>query len=187
MSLSNEQLVDFIKKNPISIGCTVLSLALLGSIYVRGDYMAAAAAQLEQKSAEADRLDRNLKNAAQLKEHLDAVIAAGKEINGRLINAENLPANNQYFYKLESETGVKLIGDPRQSAGPAKKDPKVAFVPTVFALNVQGDYAQILMFLRHLENGTAYCRVLAATCNSSTTERSPQLLLSLNLELLGRP
>lgn len=186
MSLSNEQVVEFLKKNPISVSCAVLSLLLLGAHYYRSDFAAAAATELEQKTAEAERLDRNLKNAAQLKEHLDALIAAGKEATSRLINAENLPANNQYFYKLESETGVKLVGDPRQSAT-TKRDAKAAFLPTAFALSVQGEYAQILTFLRHLESGPAYCRVLSATCNGAAGERGQQLVLSLNLELLGSP
>ena len=48
MSLSNEQLFAFIKKNPISIGCAVLSLGIGAAIYFRTDKLPAAHALLDQ-------------------------------------------------------------------------------------------------------------------------------------------
>ncbi|HEX2852085.1 MAG TPA: hypothetical protein VHO24_02520 [Opitutaceae bacterium] len=188
MSLTNEQVVEFAKKNPISVGCGVLIVALLATAYFRADLPGEAETELEQKSSEAARLAANLKNAAHLKEHFDAVSAAQKQIESRLIQPKQLTTNSQYFYKLESETGVKLL-DQGQTALTAaqRKDIKGNYLPTVFTLSVQGDYSQVLTFLRRLENGSHYCRVLTAQCSNSSAERGGQLTLALNLELLGFP
>ena len=173
-----------IKKNPISIGCAILAIALIGIAYVRFDDAAESQTELDLKSAEAAKLALNVKYGAQLKEHLDALIAAQKTIESRMIRAGDLPANSNYFYKLESDSGVKLLdGSLRQSPG-SKKDPKATYQPTVFNLSVEGDYRQLLTFLRRLESGPRYCRILTATCNAPA-ERSKLLVLSLSLELLG--
>src|SRR4051812_14223115 len=138
MSFSTEQFVSVIKKNPISITCGVLIVALLATAYFHGDRAEAATTNLEKTTTDADRLANNLKNAVQLKEHVDSLLSAEKEIEGRMIKAGQLTTNRQYFYKLETETGVKLL-DLRQSApsAAAKRDAKGAYFPTTFSLNVQ--------------------------------------------------
>jgi hypothetical protein len=184
---ANTQLIEFVKKSPVSVGCAVLSLALIIAAYFRWDYKAEAAALLEQKSTEAARLSANLKNAGQLKEQYDSLLASEKEIESRLIRASQLTTNNQYFYKLESETGVKLL-DLRAAGLTAaqKKDPPKGYIPLSFQVSVQGEYAQVLKFLRQLESGAHYCRVLTASC-AVGQDRDALLTLTLNLELLGLP
>ena len=56
MAISNEQVVDFLKKNPISVGCAVLSILLAGWGYYRSDKAAEYSAEYEEKSTEAQRL-----------------------------------------------------------------------------------------------------------------------------------
>jgi hypothetical protein len=185
MSLSTSGLTTFIKKNPIGVSCALVSVLLLGLLYFRSDRGEELQTLLDQKTAEASKLAANVKNSAQLKEQYERVLTAKTEIETRLMRADELLMNQQYFYKLESDSGVKLLDNPRQSSG-AKKDAKNAYQATAFSLNVQGDYKQLLTFLRRLENGTRYCRVLSATCNSSP-ERGTMLVMSLNLELLGFP
>ena len=57
----------------------------------------------------------------------------------------------------------------------------VAFLPG------QGDYAQLVDFLRRLENGPRYCRVMTVAMNGGGTTRNGPLKLNLTLELLGQP
>ena len=61
MSISNEQLLAFIKKNPIGVGCGVLSLALAAAIYQRADKIPLAVTEMDQKGTLSDRLAANLK------------------------------------------------------------------------------------------------------------------------------
>jgi len=64
-------------------------------------------------------------------------------------------------------------------------------VPYIVA--VQGDYAQIMTFLRHIESGMHYCRITSASITPSTRASTPGesseglLTLNLNLEFLGQP
>lgn len=186
MSFSSEEVLASIKKNPIGVGCAVLTVVLLVVTYVHSGRSAELQTQLDDTSAEAAKLALNLKNASQLKEQFDALTTAKKEIEARMIRAEDLTTNQQYFYKLEADSGVKLLDNPRQLSVGRKDAGKGGYQPTGFSLNVQGDYRQLLTFLRRLESGSRYCRVLAASC-SPPADRSPVLTLTLNLELLGFP
>jgi len=189
MAISNEQVIAFVKKNPIGFGCGALCLVLVAAMYYRSDLVPASEAELSQQSAEAERLAGNLKNATQLQEQLDAMIAAGKQVEARLVRPGDLAKNQQYFYKLEADTGTKI--DCRQNALPAEKDRKTLYLSVPYTVNVQGDYPQILSFLRQLESGAHYCRVLNATLTAGGTGAGEgtenPLTLNLNLELLGQP
>ncbi len=184
--MSNAELFAFVRKNPISLGCGALALVLAGAAYFRSDAIPESEAELTRKSAEGERLAANLKNGTQLPEHLDALVAANKIIDSRIVRASQLGKNLQYFYKLEGDTGVKLVTDPRIAPPLAKKDPQAAYVSIPCNLSVQGNLPQLLAFLRGLESGTHFARVQNVALTSSADRNAP-LSLSLNLELLGLP
>ncbi|MBP6508131.1 MAG: hypothetical protein KA257_11265 [Opitutaceae bacterium] len=197
MALTNDQAVALLKKNPVIAGSVVLCLVLAAGIYFRMDLIPEATATLQQKSAEGQRLAANIKNAAQLGDQLAAVTAANKEIDTRLVRVGALASNLQYFYKLEADTGVKLL-DLRQVAGASRTGKeKPTYLPVVFNLSVQGTYPQVFDFLRRLQSGSHYCRIMTANFvpaagsseNSSgnSLARSDSISLSLSLELLGAP
>ncbi|HRI81275.1 MAG TPA: hypothetical protein PLF88_02480 [Opitutaceae bacterium] len=191
MAISNEQLLALLKKNPLVTGVVVLSLLLVGAIYFRLDAMPEANAALEAKSAEGRRLAENIKNSAQLTEQLAAVTEANKEITSRLVRVGQLANNLQYFYRLEADTGIKLLDlrQVTQSRAPAN----AAKFPVTFSVSVQGSYPQVFDFLRRLESGSHYCRVMTANLVPADDAGGASLLrpnsarLTLNLELLGQP
>lgn len=183
--MTNEEFVAAVKKNPISFGCGALSLALAAGIYFRGDALPEAEADLTQKSAQVERIALNVQYSAQLKEQLETVTNANKEIDARLVHASRLSSNTQYFYQIENETGVKMIDLRQTTPAVIAKPAKGSYLPVAFSVTVQGTLSQILDFLRHVENGTHYCRVLTASCNGGA--RNAPLTLALNLELLGVP
>lgn len=185
--MTNEEAMVMIKKNPISFGCGALSFLLAVGLYLRAEALTDAEADLTQKSAAAERIASNIKYSAQLKEQSEALVAANAEIDARIIRASQLGINTQYFYKLESETGVKILGDPRQTTASVGKPAKGTFSPVAFAITVQGTFPQIVEFLRQLENGVHYSRVLTATCTTNVSTRNSPLTLGLTLELLGLP
>jgi hypothetical protein len=186
--MSNEELIALIKKNPISVGCGVLSLLLFGGWYYRSGEVPSVEQQVKEKSEESQKYALNLTNAAQLQEQFDTLVAANKEVDNRLLRASQLGKNLQYFYKLETESGAKLITDPRQAPipAPAKTGAKTVYSSVPFSVSVQGDLGQVLGFLRRLESGAHYCRVVSATC-TVPQERSLPLTLTVSLELLGLP
>lgn len=186
--ISNEDLIALIRKNPVAIGCAVVALACGAALYWRSDLIPAAEAELEQKAAEGRRIDLNLRHAAQLPEQLAALSGAMAEIELRLVSADELAKNLQYFYKLETETGTKLL-DLKQTTirNQAKTATKDSFTTVPFILSVSGDYVSLLQFLRRLESGAHYPRVALASITASGLDRTGPLSLQLNLDLLGRP
>lgn len=185
--MTNEEQIALLKKNPISVGCGLLSVLLVVGVYFRSDAVPAAESELAQKSAEAERLAQNLKYSAQLKEHLDAVLEAGKTVDSRIIRASQVGTNTQYFYQLESDTGVKMVDfRPQGSSAPAK-GAKSVYSPVAFIVSVQGTLPQILDFVRQLEGGARYTRVVTASVSTVPANRTGPLTLSLVVELLGLP
>jgi hypothetical protein len=185
--MTNTELSAFIKKNPVGVGCIVLALALGVFSFYRSDRVGEASARLEQKTTEGDRLATNLKYGVQLPEQLAAITASSQQIASRLVRADELAQNLQYFYKLEADTATKLIDLRQVQASPAKGAKKTAFAGISYIVNVQGEYAQLIDFLRRLESGQHYCRVMTAALSGSGPERGSPLKLSLTLELLGQP
>ncbi len=186
--MTNDELKALVKKNPISVGCGVLSLLLAVGLYFRSDAIPEAEAELATRSAEAERLALNVKNAERLKEQFEQLSAYNKAIEARMVRVSQFGNNSQFFYKLFADTGVKQV-DFRQSTTAANmaKGAKSAYLPVAFSLSVQGSIPQILDFLRQLEGGAHYSRVLTASLAGGAATRSGPLTLSLNLELLGLP
>ena len=91
---------------------------------------------------------------------------------------------------------MKLV-ELRQNATRApqgKNAPKTLFTGVNFSVSVEGDYAAVVDFLRRLDNGTHFARVLTASVAGITVEtgsnidgRTNQVRASLTLELLGQP
>ncbi len=184
--MTNQELMALLKKNPVGVGCGVLTLLLAVGLYFRSDSLPVAAADLEQKSAEGQRFAANLKNAAQLHEQLATITQAGNEIEGHLVRASELAKNLQFFYRLEAETGTKLIELRQQPVPIVKGGAKSMFVPVTFSVGLQGDYTQLLEFLRRLEHGAHYCRLVGTAIVGTSIERGP-LRLTLTVDLLGQP
>jgi hypothetical protein len=180
--MKTSDLIAAAKKNPIPFGAGVLTVILAAVIYFRSDLVPDTAAELETRSNEEHRYALNIANATQLKEHLESLQAANKVIESRLIHASQIGINQQFFYKLESEYGVKLT-EVHQNMRPASTI-KPGYQPVGFSVAVQGDFPSVMNFLRGLEGGAHYCRVLSATCSGG---RKGPVSLVINLELLGLP
>jgi hypothetical protein len=185
--MTNEELLVFLKKNIIAVACVAVTLAIGITIYYRTDALPNAEKVLADKTKEGELLAANIEDSSQLKEQQSAMVDANQVISDRMIQVGQLADNLQYFYRLESETGIKIL-DLRQNGWnpPARNAPKTFFTPVGFQLSCQGDYSKLLDLLRRLETGEHYCRII--TCDlkpMDSSARGGQLTLSVNLELLG--
>ena len=99
------------------------------------------------------------------------MVEANQVISDRMIQVGQLADNLQYFYRLESETGIKIL-DLRQNAWnqPPKGAPKTFFTPVGFQVNVQGEYPKLLDLLRRLETGEHYCRIISSDFKPVNTD-----------------
>ncbi|MBC7369531.1 MAG: hypothetical protein H7343_22410 [Undibacterium sp.] len=185
--MTNEQLFALIKKNPLSVGCGVLALLIGVVISVRIDSVPERAKLLEQKIAEGERLNANVNNAAQLPEQLAALTEARIEIEKRLVRGADLAQNLQYFYRLEADTGVKLINLRQNSSGVTKPGANGPLAGVGFTVSFQGSYFTVMEFLRRLESGTHYSRFTVVNLVFAGANRNGPLVMSVSLELLGQP
>lgn len=185
--MTNEELLALVKRNPVSVGCGLFALVIGVLIYHRMDLLPEAAIQLEQKVAEGERFNANVNNAAQLPEQLAAITEARLEMEKRLIRAIELPKNLQYFYRLEAETGVKLLNLTQNPAPPAKPGAKLPLSGVGFTIAFQGPYFVALEFLRRLETGVHFSRTMSASMATTAGNRNGPVTVSFSLELLSQP
>ena len=187
--MTGEQITSTLKANPIGVACGALSLALAVGIFLRSDRVPDREAQLDQKVSQGERIDANLKNGVQLNEQFAAISNARQQIESRLIRSDEIAKNLQFFYKLEEDTGTKLL-DLRQNVGAGSRvAPKSrTYVPVGYSVAVRGDYIRLLDFLRRLESNQRFCRVMSATIGvtgATDKDRGNELTINLGLELLG--
>ena len=185
--MTNAELAAVIKKHPVSVGCGVFAALLAAGIYFRSGNIPEAEVALGEKTAEVERHAANLKNAVQLKEQLEALQVANKEIDSRIVRADQRGLNTQFFYRLAGETGVRLITFQQGAIAAGSKGGKPLFKPVPFSLAAGGTLAQLIDFLHRLEAGEHYCRILTANIAVVAGKRDGPLTLTVNLELLGLP
>lgn len=179
---------SFFKKHPLSISCALLSLILAVVIVFRRGSLPSASSELEAKQSQGERLKTNVTNAQHLTEQIDTLTVANAKIASRLVRPSELAKNQQYFYRLEAETGTKYSELRPPSTGSGVKGTMTNFVAVPYAVTVEGTYDQLLTYIRRLESGAAYCRIVSANFSRTGNDITSQnLVLALNLELLGLP
>ena len=183
------------KKYPVGTVSAVIFLLVTGGVMFRNSSRSRIQEELEQNNAQARRIEANIACSAQLEEQLNAMEKANALISSRLVNPQDLAVNLQYFYKLETETGIKLI-DARPAASLTPTRPPAmngGYRPVQYTVSLQGSYLRVLTFLRKLEQGACYCRIATATCSLAHEEvvdkkdrDVAQVVLSLTVEILGK-
>lgn len=190
--MTGADLLALIKKQPIAFACGLVCLLCGVAFYFRSGAIDEARTAFEATDKEARAIAQNARHAAGLAEQVEEMRAAGKQIESRLVRATDLANNLQIFYRLENETGVKLV-DARQNALSAAKPgaPKTLFIPVSFSLTLQGNYSQLWSFFRRLETGTHFARIerlaISKVQVDARTGASDQLSAVFNVELLGTP
>jgi hypothetical protein len=191
--MAGDQIISSLKANPVSVVCGALSLALALGIYFRNDKVPESEALLDQKASLGERINANILNGAELADQFASIAASRQQIEARLIRPDERAKNLQFFYKLEADTGTKLV-DLRQNQQTGGKSAaggsQAPYVAVSYAVAVRGDYAHLLDLLRRLESGQRFCRVMSANVGlsgSTEKDRGNELTLNLGLELLGQP
>lgn len=186
--ISNEELLAFVKRHPVCVASAALAVVFGAITFYRSSSEPELLAALDEKSREGRRLAANLRNGAQLSEQLAQLTTATAAIETRLVRASELANNLQFFYRLEAETGVKLLDVRQNSPSAAARNAATAGglggVP--FSVSVEGEYRAVLEFLRRLDHGVHYCRIMSGNVSGSGADRSGPVKLSVELELLGQ-
>ena len=180
----------YIKKYPVGTCAGILALVMAGALVFRHMELSEMQSAYDNAASEGQKFASNIASAGQLDEQLKALEEANKKIAGRLVNPADLAINLQYFYKLEAETGVKLVDThPIDSRSTPKTGAKGIYTPVQYVVSLQGSYARTLTFLRRLEHGVFFCRIVSGSCSQARSEQEKgggDTSMSLTVELLGR-
>lgn len=175
------------KKHPLgAIGLLVCVLCGV-AIYFRSSAIEEAQSRFEEKDTESQKITTNVRNMSGLEEQTNQLQAAAKDLESRIIRESQLANNRQIFYRLENETGVKLV-DVRQNPVPPMRAgaTRATYFGVPFAVNVQGTYPQVMAFLRRLESGQQLCRfgnITVSKASGGTT--ADTISANISLDLLG--
>ena len=180
--MTASDVLPLLKKHPISLTCGLIGVACGVLLYLRSDKIEELQKLNEEKTAEAATMTANVRNAEKLGEQTAAMQAAAKELDGRVMRVGQLAVNLQYFYRMEADTGVKLVDVRQGNLKPVTKGP--GFVGVPYSVSVQGTFPQVLTFMGRLQKGTHFCRFLSVGLTKSGDD---QLSLSMNVEILGVP
>jgi hypothetical protein len=193
MAITTKNLVAFLKKHPVAIGCGVVSVLLLAGVYFRGSKAGELAVLVKQKEEEGQRILDTIRGGANLPEQFETLAAATKELEARLVRGTERARNQQYFYRIESETGVKEVSlqpiTPAALTPAQQRQPKTLYAGIGYTVSVQGSYRQILDFVGRLESGSHFYRMVSGSVSRpgqrGATDATNTLTLTLSLELLG--
>lgn len=192
--MTGTDLRALIRKHPTGFGALLVCVICGGLVYYRGSEITERTRRSEETAKKAREYQTNITNATNLSEQAEAMQAAGKELESRLVRPTQIALNLQYFYRMESDTGVKIL-DVRQNYSPAartaQRRPATAYVPVPYTVSVQGTFSQTLLFLKKIEAGPRMTRFSNVTFTkaggSDSSDGSSLMTLSINLELLGQP
>lgn len=191
--MTGADLLALLKKQPVGAACLLICLLCGVAYYFRGDEVEAARARCDEKTKEDQKTSANVRNAHDLAAQTAAMQAAAKQLESRMVRPGQLANNLQIFYRLESETGVKLL-DARQLVPPPAKAgaPKLLHTAVGFTVSMQGNYRQVLDFLGRLERGGSFAHFSAVSISKLNGGEAgavgpDQLSVNLSLELLGAP
>jgi hypothetical protein len=183
MNIDSQIIFSRIKKYPLLSACCVISAALALTLYFRSSLLSEQKIELEKYSLEAKRHQNNVTNSAHLADQLNFLIQANSAVKVRGLTVEGVADKLQFFYRLESETGVKYLDLRAGSKVVVDKKKPATYVPLNYILSVQGDFGQVVAFLRKLEQGVYFCRITSASLSGSGSS----VKISMKLDLLGVP
>lgn len=188
MAFATKGIVAFLKKYPVAIGCGVLSVLLLAGSYIRNSRASELVTLMRQKEEEGQKILDNIRNGTNLPEQFETLSAATKGLEARLVRAPERARNQQYFYRVESDTGVKELSlQPNPSSPAQQRGSKTLYTGISYTIAVQGDYRQILNFVGRLESGPLFYRLISGSVSRQELRGASTINLTLTLELLGLP
>lgn len=179
-----------VKKHVLVTCCAGATVVLVGFYFFRSGGIEELEATKSDRSKVEQTLSSNVIHATRLQEQYEALVASNALIQSRMVKVSDLARNQQYFYKIEADAGVKLtaLGAVGSASG-TKPTAKMPYPTAQFSCTVQGTFPQVLLFLRQLEGGQMIQRVRSATLAqaSSTPDdaNDPKLALTVVVEFLG--
>jgi Tfp pilus assembly protein PilO len=187
--MTGEDLKAMAKKQPISVACGVVAVVCGVVLYLSGDTVDEKKALSDDTAKTAKAIRTNVDNSQGLAQQTEAMQHSVKDLNSRLIHASQLAINLQYFYRLESDTSVKLVDVHQGGAGLPRGSSKGNYTAIPFAVNIQGNFKQVLDFIQRVQNGPRIARFSSISFSKAGGDNpsSDTFSVSMGIEFLGTP
>ena len=184
--MTGTDFIVLIKKHPIGVICGGISLLCGLALYLRSDVIDEMKAQIDAASQQSQAMLVNLRNSAGLAQQTEAIKQSAKQLEGRLVKSSQLATNLQYFYRLESDTGIKLTDVRQNQVGRAGGS---IYIGIPYTVTFQGSFKQVMEFLQRIESGKYFSKFSSVSFNKTAGVESTGRMLSvnMNIELLGTP
>ncbi len=184
--MTGAEFISLLKKHPIGVFCGIISLFCGVELYLRSDVLDETKLMVEAAIKQRDAMISNVRNSTGLAQQVDALQQATKQLESRLVKANQLATNLQYFYRLESDTGVKLTDVRQNQVGRANAG---LYIGIPYTVSYQGTHKQALEFLQRVESGKYFSKFSSISFNKAAGSESTSGILSvtMNIELLGSP
>lgn len=188
--MTGADLVALAKKQPIGVTCGAIALLCGVALYFRSDAIDDTKAKAEEIAKQSQAMLANVRNSAGgvLAQQTASIEQAAKQLEGRLVKANQLATNLQYFYRLESDTGVKLTDVRQNQVG--RGATSGAYIGVPYSVTFQGTHKQVLEFLQRTESGKHFSKFSSLSLNKAATNDAAgpgMISVNMNIELLGTP
>ncbi len=166
-----------------------LAVIFAGAYFFRGGALTSAQAECDTLEAEGKKTERNVRNAKDLEKHIAAMQRGVTQLESKLARVDDVSGSQEYFYGLEGASGVRVT--VLRPLGLPKGNAAATYQPVGFNVVVEGEYGQLIAFLRSLENGARLFRLQdfsvqrAAGGSSTDPAAKPRDVLTINLQLLA--
>lgn len=195
--MNTETITAKFRQYPVAFVAVGVSILLIVGLYVRSMGMADLAARQEKLASEWETMEKDVfKNSVNLETHLEKADAISQDVRKRLIRSSELAKNYQYFYRLESSTGVRISSlqqetsappPPRRQGGDGSPPAPALFSKVGYKMSVKGQFSELLDLLKALEDGEHFYQLKTFSLQRNTDSKERQLSLTLNFDLLGNP
>ncbi len=197
-----KDLLEKLKAYPVATVAGALALAVFGLLYFRWMGFPEQQRQLDNVSRDWVRVESNVfKNSVNLETHLAKAEGISQDVTERLIRSSELARNYQYFYRMETMTGVQIESLQQVQAAPPAQPPAGAaarraaeaaqppatYSKVGFNMNVAGRFGELLPFLNMIENGQHIARVKTFNLQRTSEGDSRLISISMQFDLLGHP
>lgn len=165
MSAGN-QVIRILKSYPLAILCVLVILVCAVIIFLRGDIASELSAKEDDLNVRILTIDRNIKNAKNLKEDVDELQSYIDQINGRLFNRDQRAVNINFFYAMEDQLDVRISNISQMSdedeiyAKGGSRELKL-YSTISYDISVDGQFGDILEFLYELQRVDSFIRVVS--------------------------
>jgi Tfp pilus assembly protein PilO len=185
--MTGTDIITVVKKYPVGMICGTIALLCGAVLYLRSDVIDETKAKVDELSQKSEVMLSNVRNSAGLAQQTEAIRRSAKQVEGRLVKASQLATNLQHFYRLESETGLKLTDVRQNQIGRAGTG---GYIGIPYSVTFQGTFKQVLEFFQRIESGKYFSKFSSISVNK-TAGAEPTgvslLSVSMNIELLGTP